>query len=452
MHQLTDSMKMDVCELSNMSPKDPLRQRQTQATSHEPIESFRRQVSPATQLCHYFVISSASHLSGDRVVQMAAATRRRWPGWPHDRQCVSNRRVNGSADLTCSLPLLTDYAAAGSPPTSLYAPAGRQCEQRHHRENVIRYAIRTSTADGSDGRDDNAYRFRDGLLPDHNCCRCLFGLAFYTDLVAYRKRFYPDLTEPFGRQGSELGVIFSTIILVYFMVLAPTLSFGALLSSTVSPNFSIPLCIFASGVAQCLFSLVGGQPLLIVGITGPMLILEICIKLVCDANQSFLPFMRLLTALYTSMFGLLAVLANAGWLVLRVRRSVNEIFNCFVSFYFILKALRSLFEGLAVTPVKSLHSTINNPTSRTVNVTNVTKDDAAKNLSNPRSSISVVDFGLHHARMVATLLLAVLTFTVCLWLQAIKRGRYCRRSVSLLFSIFLNFASFDTSRFFYDHR
>lgn len=65
---------------------------------------------------------------------------------------------------------------------------------------------------------------------------------------------------------------------------------------------------------------------------------------VCDVNQMWLPVMRLLIALYTSFFGMLAVLANAGWLVLRVRRSVEEVFNFFVCFFFIFKSLKSLFE------------------------------------------------------------------------------------------------------------
>ncbi|KAF5399707.1 hypothetical protein PHET_06980 [Paragonimus heterotremus] len=157
---------------------------------------------------------------------------------------------------------------------------------------------------------------------------------------------------------------------------------------------------------------------------------------VCHTNQLLLPFMRLLIAIYTSMFGLLLVLANAGWLVLRVRRSVGEIFHFFVSFYFIYKALRSLLEGLVVTPVKSSHSTINNLTGRTENMTNVTTDDETRNSTNSRSFISVVDFGLHHARMTATVLLAILTFTMCLWLQTIKQGRYLRRSVRILLSYF----------------
>ncbi|KAF7260298.1 hypothetical protein EG68_02283 [Paragonimus skrjabini miyazakii] len=405
-YQLTESVKMDVCKLSNKSSKDSLYQSQTQTTSHVPI--------------------------GDRVVQVVAATRNRWSGWPHDRQFIGNRRANVTAGLTCSPPLPTDSTAAGSPPIFSYAPAEWQSEQRHRQES----AIRASEADSSDSHGSSTYRFRDNLLPEHNCCQCLFGLAFYTDLMAYRNRLYSDFTEPFRRRGSELGLILSTIIFVYFMVLILALSFGALLSFTVSTDFSIPLCIFASGVGQCLFSLVGGQPLLIVGITGPMLILELCFKLVCHANQLLLPFMRLLIAIYTSMFGLLFVLSNAGWLVLRVRRSVEEIFHFFVSFYLIFNALRSLFEGLVVTPVKSSNSTINNLTSRSGNMTSVTIGDATRNSANPRSFISVVDFGLHHARMIATLLLAILTFTVCLWLQAIKRGRYFRRSVRILLGYF----------------
>ncbi|KAF5395052.1 hypothetical protein PHET_08444, partial [Paragonimus heterotremus] len=259
-HQLSDSVKMGVCELSNKSSEDPLYQSQTQTTSHAPI--------------------------GDRVVQVAAATRSRWSGWPHDQQCISNRRVDGTVGLTCSLP--TDSIAAGSPPVSSNAPAERQSEQRHRRENAIQYAIRASEADCSDSRGSSTYRFRDSLLREHNCCRCLFGLALFTDLMAYRNRLYSDLTQPFRRRGSELGLILSTIIFVYFLVLILALSFGALLSSTVSTDFSVPLCIFASGVGQCLFSLVGGQPLLIVGITGPMLILEMCFKLVCLPNLSML--------------------------------------------------------------------------------------------------------------------------------------------------------------------
>lgn len=65
---------------------------------------------------------------------------------------------------------------------------------------------------------------------------------------------------------------------------------------------------------------------------------------VCDTSQLPLPQMRLLMALYTSLFGMLAVLLNVGWLVQHVRRSVEEVFNFFVAFYFIFQALKNLLE------------------------------------------------------------------------------------------------------------
>ncbi|VDP85327.1 unnamed protein product [Echinostoma caproni] len=68
------------------------------------------------------------------------------------------------------------------------------------------------------------------------------------------------------------------------------------------------------------------------------------LPLICDVNQASLGTIRLMVAVYTSLFGFIAVLSNAGWLVLRVRRSLEEVFNFFVSFYFIFKALKILFQ------------------------------------------------------------------------------------------------------------
>ena len=65
-----------------------------------------------------------------------------------------------------------------------------------------------------------------------------------------------------------------TIIFVFFATLAPTITFGGLLSKKTDNWLGVLETLLATSMCGMLFSLFAGQPLIIVGTTGPILVFE----------------------------------------------------------------------------------------------------------------------------------------------------------------------------------
>ncbi|GAA53354.1 anion exchange protein 2, partial [Clonorchis sinensis] len=430
--QLGDVHRLHKARLTRPTKRSRSRSRKARAGSHHKrsaIDSTHSLAEPERKVSEHHTSvgmnTAASPGQSFHPVEAAAAVRRKHLS-PDHLQNVP--RTTSETNVDCNFHPPGEPIDGCCPRASLLA-----CSERSdcvHRRKIRRPSYESlSSSCGSD--DDRP------SVPSHCTCTCdtwtgcwtslcsfRFGSALCTDFVAYRHRFYSDLVEPFGSGDcAAVGSLFSTVIFLYFVVLAPALTFGALLNSTVSEDFSIPLCIFASGISQCLFTVLGGQPLLIVGITGPMLILETCIKLVCEVHQVPFLLMRLLIACYTTVLGLVAVIANAGWLVLRVRRSVEEVFNFFVSFYFVFKAMKNLFGELLNTATASRENSLEQ-----LNTSNTSHQWTAALTTTLEDQL-----GHHYAKTVTTLLLAFLMLFICLWLQSIKRGRYFRRTVRNIF-------------------
>jgi len=95
------------------------------------------------------------------------------------------------------------------------------------------------------------------------------------------------------------------------------------------------------GVAYSLFS---GQPLIILGGTGPLLIFTAILYQLCtDLQMPFLP-VYAWVGLWTMMFLVLLAVTDAGCLMRYFTRFTDEIFSALISLIFIYQALRSLTE------------------------------------------------------------------------------------------------------------
>ena len=65
-----------------------------------------------------------------------------------------------------------------------------------------------------------------------------------------------------------------SIIFVFFATFAPTITFGGLLGKKTDYNLGVIETLLATSMSGVLFGLFAGQPLMIVGTTGPILVFE----------------------------------------------------------------------------------------------------------------------------------------------------------------------------------
>ncbi len=151
------------------------------------------------------------------------------------------------------------------------------------------------------------------------------------------------------RDGLHPKCIGSTLFL-YFACLAPAVTFGGLMAQQTGGNIGAVEMIMASAVCGVIFALFSGQPLVILGGTGPLLVFTAILYVMCSQqlNIPFLPTYAWV-GLWTMGFLLILAVTDAGCLMRFFTRFTDEIFSALISVIFIYEAIKSIalnFEGL----------------------------------------------------------------------------------------------------------
>lgn len=92
------------------------------------------------------------------------------------------------------------------------------------------------------------------------------GLAL--DIKRRAKFYLSDFKDGFNLQ------CLLTSIFLYFSVFAPNIAFGSILDKKTDGWLGVSEVIFATCLCGILFGLLAGQPLIIIGVTGPVLVFE----------------------------------------------------------------------------------------------------------------------------------------------------------------------------------
>ena len=116
-------------------------------------------------------------------------------------------------------------------------------------------------------------------------------------------------------------------MLLYFACLAPAIAFGALLEKFTHGDMGAIEVIASTFICGTLFALFAGQPLLILGGTGPVAIFE---SIMHKAAEGYLgvPFLvaRLWTGVWISIILGLCAVTDMCYLIKYITRFTDEIF------------------------------------------------------------------------------------------------------------------------------
>ncbi len=102
--------------------------------------------------------------------------------------------------------------------------------------------------------------------------------------------------------------------------------------------------ILSVGIGNFIFALTAGQPMVVLGGTGPTLIFEdILFRFCSENNMPYLEF-RLWIGLWTALMLILLVTFNASVIVRIFTRFTEEIFSSLISFIFIYEAIDKIWK------------------------------------------------------------------------------------------------------------
>ncbi|XP_068586073.1 sodium bicarbonate cotransporter 3-like isoform X3 [Cebidichthys violaceus] len=134
----------------------------------------------------------------------------------------------------------------------------------------------------------------------------------------------------------------ASILFLYCACMSPVITFGGLLGEATKGNISAIESLFGASLTGVAYSLFSGQPLTILGSTGPVLVFEkILFKFCSDYGLSYLS-LRTSIGLWTAFLCLLLVATDASSLVCYITRFTEEAFASLICIIFIYESLEKL--------------------------------------------------------------------------------------------------------------
>uniref|UniRef100_A0AAR2IL30 Anion exchange protein n=1 Tax=Pygocentrus nattereri TaxID=42514 RepID=A0AAR2IL30_PYGNA len=159
-------------------------------------------------------------------------------------------------------------------------------------------------------------------------------------LILDVKRKAPFYLSDF-KDGLSLQCVASFLFL-YCACMSPVITFGGLLGEATEGRISAIESLFGASMTGVAYSLFAGQPLTILGSTGPVLVFEkILFKFCKDYDLSYLS-LRTCIGLWTAFLCLILVATDASSLVCYITRFTEEAFAALICLIFIYEALEKL--------------------------------------------------------------------------------------------------------------
>eukprot|EP00058_Branchiostoma_floridae_P019744 XP_002605234.1 hypothetical protein BRAFLDRAFT_126597 [Branchiostoma floridae] len=154
---------------------------------------------------------------------------------------------------------------------------------------------------------------------------------FFGGLIDDVKRKAPHYLSDF-KDGLNLQCL-SSVLFLYFACITPVITFGGLLGDATD-NYQAALeNIFSAAICGTTYHLLAGQPLTIIGSTGPILVYETLMYNFC----------KVWVGLWTSFILLVMVATDASALVKYFTRFVEESFAALIALIFIVEAFKKLY-------------------------------------------------------------------------------------------------------------
>ncbi|CAI9574825.1 unnamed protein product [Staurois parvus] len=159
-------------------------------------------------------------------------------------------------------------------------------------------------------------------------------------LVRDIKRRYPkylsDIRDALNPQ------CLAAVIFIYFAALSPAITFGGLMAQKTQKWMGVPELMVSTAIQGILFCLLGAQPLLILGFSGPLLVFEEAYFNFCDSQGIEYIVGRVWIGLWLILIVIIVVACEGSFLVRFISRFTQEIFSFLISLIFIYETFANV--------------------------------------------------------------------------------------------------------------
>ncbi|KAM3860224.1 anion exchange protein 2-like [Diretmus argenteus] len=226
-------------------------------------------------------------------------------------------------------------------------------------------------------------------------------------LIRDVRRRYPKYVSDF--KDALNAQCMAAVIFIYFAALSPAITFGGLLSEKTEGLIGVSELIVSTAVQGVIFCLLGAQPLLIVGFSGPLLVFEEAFYSFCKGNDMEYLTGRVWIGFWLILIVLITVAFEGSFLVRFVSRFTQEIFSFLISLIFICETFIKLGRIFKEYPLKRC----------SFNSTNA----SAENSTYGNSTVPVTSQGEPNTALLSLVLMAG-TFFIAFYLRKFKNSAF----------------------------
>uniref|UniRef100_A0A671P7W6 Anion exchange protein n=1 Tax=Sinocyclocheilus anshuiensis TaxID=1608454 RepID=A0A671P7W6_9TELE len=266
---------------------------------------------PSTSMDYHQIGRSISTLMSDKQFHEAAYL-------ADDRQDLLNA-INGFLDCSIVLP---PSELGGEDLLRSVAHFQREMLRKREEQEV---ALLSKEPKSLEEKEDDPLR-RTGRL---------FG-----GLIRDAQRRYPKYISDF--KDALNPQCMAAVIFIYFAALSPTITFGGLLGEKTEGLIGVSELIVATCIQGVLFCLLGAQPLLVVGFSGPILVFEEAVFSFCKGNNMEYLTGRVWIGFWLIIIVVVMVAFEGSFMVRFVSRFTQEIFSVLISLIFIYETFSKL--------------------------------------------------------------------------------------------------------------
>nr|XP_019955322.1 PREDICTED: anion exchange protein 3-like [Paralichthys olivaceus] len=227
----------------------------------------------------------------------------------------------------------------------------------------------------------------------------------------------------------------AAVIFIYFAALSPTITFGGLLGEKTEGMMGVTELIVSTATLGVIFSLLAGQPLLIIGFSGPLLVFEEAYYKFCQAHNFEYLTGRVWIGFWLIIIVLVIVAAEGSFLVRYISPFTQEIFAFLISLIFIYETFSKLIKVFKEHPLMAMYTSDLTPATEL-------QDIEGPIFNQPNTAL-------------LSLVLMIGTFFVAFFLRKFRNSRFlggkARRiigdfgiPISILVSVLLDYAITDT--------
>ncbi|MCA8989839.1 MAG: PTS sugar transporter subunit IIA, partial [Planctomycetaceae bacterium] len=154
------------------------------------------------------------------------------------------------------------------------------------------------------------------------------------------RRRWPHYRDDWLRGWSTKSA--SAMVFLFFACLAPAVTFGGIMGVVTDQQIGVVEMLIATAAGGMVYALFSGQPLILLGGVGPLLVFTgILYDLCTDLSIPFLPMYQWI-GFWTALFLFLLAVSDASVLMRYFTRFSDDIFSALMSLIFIYEAVKAI--------------------------------------------------------------------------------------------------------------